>query len=233
MDNATAIQVLCKTDTIQDLRETAALQVLCKTNQIGSGLFSNTSEIRGALDVLGIKNDSFEDDHVSVMGLNYVDLAHLLGVKLSWSENAPSVKMIKTTPNAIVPSKVHGSDVGYDLTIISKVKDMVPSGAVVMYDTGIQARVPWGHYLEILPRSSLSKTGWMLANSVGVIDPSYTGNLLVVVARVDPEAPPLPLPFRGFQLVVRKQLHMNITEIDVTTDTANTARGAGGFGSTS
>lgn len=144
-------------------------------------------------------------------------------------ENPPKVTIIKTDPNAVIPSKAQGSDVGYDLTII-KIKKTLNDNTI-MYDTGIQARVPWGYYLEILPRSSLSKTGWILANSVGVIDPSYTGNLLVVVTRTDPIIEDLELPFKGFQLVVRKQYHMDIV-VDNINSHVVTNRGDGGFGST-
>jgi len=83
--------------------------------------------------------------------------------------------------------------------------------------------------LEVVPRSSLSKTGWMLANSVGIIDPSYRGNIMVAVIKVDPNAQPLTLPFRGFQLVVRKQFHVDMVNAD---ELDETNRGHGGFGST-
>ena len=52
----------------------------------------------------------------------------------------------------------------------------------------------------LVPRSSISKTGYMLANSVGVIDRTYTGNVLVPLIKVDKSMPDLILPARVVQL---------------------------------
>ena len=78
---------------------------------------------------------------------------------------------------AIPPTKAHYSDAGYDLTIIRKVKDIGEKTA--MYDTGINLQIPLGYYVEIAPRSSISKSGYMLSNGIGVIDVGYTGNLFI------------------------------------------------------
>lgn len=134
----------------------------------------------------------------------------------------------KTCPNAILPSKSRVSDVGYDLSIISKVKPL--NNVVSLYDTGVRVRVPHGYYTEIVPRSSLSKSGYMLANSVGIIDRSYNGNLYVALARIDDEAEEIKFPFRCCQLIFKKQYHVMMREIEQ--DLEATARGEGGFGST-
>ena len=39
------------------------------------------------------------------------------------------------------------------------------------FDTGISIHVSDGYYVEIVPRSSITKTDFLLANSVGIIDP--------------------------------------------------------------
>ena len=219
MDRPTAIQVLC---------DAPPLDYMCE--------YPNQDDICEALATLNIPSTINKAGNTLMLGLiSLADLAAATGnVKLMRTlfHSAPVVKMIKTKPGAVLPQKARGSDVGFDLTIIEKIKDMRPSGCTVLYDTGIQARVPFGHYLEIVPRSSLSKTGWMLANSTGIIDPSYTGNMLVAVARVDPDADTLPLPFCGFQLIVRRQEHMEIQEIQPADDDTKTGRGDGGFGST-
>ena len=78
-------------------------------------------------------------------------------------------------PNAIVPTKAGDDEVGYDLTAITFVKKLSP--VTFMYDTGISVKPPDGYYTEIVPRSSIVKSGFILANSVGVIDPTYRGTL--------------------------------------------------------
>lgn len=134
----------------------------------------------------------------------------------------------RTCPEAILPSKTRMSDVGYDISIIRKVKDL--TNLVALYDTGLKIRVPHGYYTEIVPRSSLSKSGYIMANSVGIIDRSYNGNLYVALAKVDESTEEIKFPFRCCQLVFRKQYHMMIRETKE--DLEATARGEGGFGST-
>ena len=62
-------------------------------------------------------------------------------------------------PNAIIPSKAGPNEVGYDLTAISFVKKLGLN--TFMYDTGISVEPPKGYYTEIVPRSSISKTGFV------------------------------------------------------------------------
>lgn len=139
------------------------------------------------------------------------------------------IKCIRKDSDAVLPTKAHDSDIGWDLVAIREHK--VINEDIIMYDTGIVAIPPKGYYLEILPRSSISKTGWMLANSVGTIDPDYRGNLYIVLTRVVKSMPKIELPFCKCQLVLRKiekasLVEVTEEEIDVT------ERGSGGFGST-
>lgn len=147
---------------------------------------------------------------------------------LTGKKNIESCLIYKVCSDAITPSKSRVSDVGYDLSIIRKVKDL--NNKVALYDTGIKVRVPHGYYTEIVPRSSLSKSGYMLANSLGIIDRSYNGNLYVALANIDESADEIKFPFRCCQLIFKKQYHLNIKEINQ--DLEATARGEGGFGST-
>jgi deoxyuridine 5'-triphosphate nucleotidohydrolase len=142
--------------------------------------------------------------------------------------NVPKMLVYRVCADAVMPSKVRTSDVGYDLTIVREAKRMGEN--TILYDTGIKVCVPVGYYCEVVPRSSLSKMGWVLANSIGIIDPAYRGSILVAVTRVEPNAPCLPLPFRGFQLIIRKQHHVDVEE--TYDDLESTHRGDGGFGST-
>ena len=141
-----------------------------------------------------------------------------------------SCKVYKTDPNAIIPCKGHESDVGYDLTIIKKFKQLTPS--TILYDTGIKLNVDYGYYIEIVPRSSLSKSGYILANSIGIIEKSYSGNLLVALTKIDKEMPDLELPFKCCQLIFKPQISLNLIEMKDQTTVEETSRSNGGFGST-
>lgn len=137
------------------------------------------------------------------------------------------IQFVRKHDDAVTPTRAHFSDVGLDLTAIKEYK-ILPNG-VVLYDTGIAVSPPPGYYIEIVPRSSMSKTGWMLANSVGTIDPSYTGNLFIALVRVVLNAPTPELPFCKCQMVLRKAEYAQMEEVQNLT---NTVRGDGGFGST-
>lgn len=140
----------------------------------------------------------------------------------------PDCYVFKTDTNAILPTKNKISDVGYDLSIIKKAKQLTNN--VALYDTGITLKVKHGLYAEIVPRSSISKSGYMLANSVAIIDNSYTGNIFIALVKIDPEAPDIELPFRCCQLIFRQQVHVDMNE--VSEKFGKTLRADGGFGST-
>ena len=131
----------------------------------------------------------------------------------------------------VIPQKAGEDEVGYDLTCISKCKDLTSTpGKVVMYDTGISVQPPDGYYTTIVPRSSIVKSGYMLTNSIGIIDPTYRGTLRIVLTKVDDNAEELELPFCKCQLIVSKfNKHVNGIQVEELTDTI---RGEGGFGST-
>lgn len=137
-----------------------------------------------------------------------------------------SFRWVKTDPNARAPSKTRASDSGYDLTILRKVKQ---AGAVEFFDTGIKIQPDFGWYFDVVARSSLTKTGYMLANAVGVIDRTYVGSVLVPLIKVDPSAPDIGLPATVVQLIPRPIVHMQIEEV---AELEGTERGGGGFGST-
>jgi deoxyuridine 5'-triphosphate nucleotidohydrolase len=146
---------------------------------------------------------------------------------LGHTKTLPKCRVLKVSQDAVLPTKNKFSDVGYDLTIVKKAKEWLNN--ITLYDTGIKIQVEHGYYAEVVPRSSLSKSGYMLANSVGVIDPSYTGNLFVALVKVDPTAPDIQLPFRCCQLVIRHQIHADVVEVK--DEFALTSRQEGGFGS--
>ncbi len=139
----------------------------------------------------------------------------------------PEVKFIRDDPDAIVPTKGTPFSIGYDLTAIRFDKQV--TSKTVRFDTGLKVQPPPGYYTEIIPRSSLCKTGYMLSNSVGLIDEDYRGTLLIALTKVDETMPDLQVPFVYCQLVLRKAEHYSVKEVD---ELSETERGYGGFGST-
>lgn len=83
------------------------------------------------------------------------------------------VKFKKLVPEAVIPSKAHSSDAGFDM-VATKVNI---TENYVEYETGIATAIPEGHVGLLFPRSSNSKKDLLLANSVGILDSSYRGDI--------------------------------------------------------
>ncbi|KAF1788390.1 dUTPase-like [Phytophthora cactorum] len=139
----------------------------------------------------------------------------------------PTIGFRLEDEKAVIPTK-RIIDVGYDLTVVAVFKQTTK--LTTLFETFVSVEIPLGYYAEIVPRSSICKTGYILANNVGVIDPCYTGTLKVALIKVDPSMPDIELPAKIAQLIIKPYV---VTEAYVkTTDHALTQRGSGGFGST-
>ena len=138
----------------------------------------------------------------------------------------PLFRWIKSHRAAVPPSKVHTSDSGFDLTLIEPARKL---GMVQFYRTGIKVQPAPGWYFDVVPRSSIAKTGYVLANSIGVIDRGYVGEIQVPLIKMDPDAPELVLPARIVQLIPRPIIAARLEEAE---DLPPTPRCDGGFGST-
>jgi len=137
-----------------------------------------------------------------------------------------SFKYVKNDPLAQAPYKERASDSGYDLTLIKELKRV---NNVVFYDTGISVQTPFGIYFDLCPRSSISKSGYLLANNIGILDNSYRGSIIVPLIKINPDALDLVLPIKLVQIIPRNIIHLQAIEVD-TLDVSH--RGEGGFGST-
>ncbi len=134
----------------------------------------------------------------------------------------------KTRKDAILPEKTNTSDSGYDVTIIEKIKQC---GDVEFFTTGIKVQPEFGWYTMLVPRSSISKTGYMLANGVGILDRGYMGEVIVALRKVDKHMPDIKLPCKIAQLIPQPIVHMEIKD-QTDEEEILTARGEKGFGST-
>ena len=112
----------------------------------------------------------------------------------------------------------------------------IPPGKTSFIDLGIQCSAhtgpvygcaPMGFY--VYPRSSLSKTPLRLANSVGIIDSGYRGNILAAVDNIWDQPYDLKKGTRLFQICAPDLTPINVELVDSLDETV---RGAGGFGST-
>lgn len=178
-------------------------------------------EVITGINILDRLDELRDDDELADVMYKQIATAHL-------RRQIPWLGFRVEHPDALMPMK-RTIDVGYDLTIIDVAKKLTPM--TTLYETYVSLDIPVGFYVELVARSSLSKTGYMLANSVGIIDPSYTGTVKVPLIKVDQSMPDLKLPSRAAQLILKPYvvsqgfdasgIEKNITE-----------RAEGGFGST-
>ena len=129
--------------------------------------------------------------------------------------------------DAVIPSKAYLSDTGYDLTVIKKVKDIGDKTA--LYDTGVVVVPPDGYYTRVVGRSSISKTGYTLANCEGIIDNAYRGTLKIALHKYDDTKPDIELPCKIAQLIIEKRYDL---PVEIIQEKPLSVRGEGGFGST-
>lgn len=135
----------------------------------------------------------------------------------------------KLSPAAVIPTKGTDGSAGLDVTYISLVDDSVRFPRL---RTGLAVQPPDGYYFELHGRSSLYKSGYMLANNVGVIDGDYRGEIIIVLTPINGVAYELPpVGSRVAQLVLKKNELANV-EVAEILELDDTGRGVGGFGST-
>lgn len=95
--------------------------------------------------------------------------------------------------------------------------------------TGLRLAIPEGYEGQVRARSSLARRGLMLPNAPGTIDADYRGEVLVLLLNAGDEPVTLSHGERIAQLVVAP-VSRALFELAESLD--DTARGAGGFGST-
>jgi dUTP pyrophosphatase len=83
--------------------------------------------------------------------------------------------------------------------------------------------------IDLRPRSSIWKTGMMLANSQGTIDEGYTNEISAVFYHIMPNMPKYEVGDRIGQIKIGATFPIEFIEVD---SLDSTERGEGGFGST-
>ena len=132
------------------------------------------------------------------------------------------------SPNGKVPSQKHASDIGYDISSSNDVT--LKSNEVTLVNTGIAISLPQQCAGFVLPRSGLStKHKITLINSPGLIDPGYTGELLVPLMNHGGKDYEIKSGDRIAQLVL---VNTHSVDFKVVDSLPETDRSSGGFGST-
>ena len=151
-----------------------------------------------------------------------------------------NVKIKKLHEDAVIPSYAKDGDAGMDMTAISDPEVVAVDNeyCYVNYKTGIAVEIPEGYVGLIFPRSSISKKSLSLANSVGVIDSGYRGEISFRfkydITSHNPTKPEKNEAVyqkgdRIGQLMIIPYPKVQFEEVE---ELSNSSRGEGGFGST-
>lgn len=143
--------------------------------------------------------------------------------------NHVTVGFTKLHPSAVVPEPAHGyqEDAGADLR---SVEDWyINPGTREIVSTGISIQLKPGLEAQIRSRSGLSaKHGICVLNSPGTIDPSYRGELKVILHNAGKEPFRVSVGDRIAQLVVAP--YFGVNWVEAKPEASN--RGTSGLGST-
>lgn len=121
----------------------------------------------------------------------------------------------------------HAGDAGLDLFVLEDLTFAV--GETKAIHLGIQCEPEDGRAYLLIPRSSISRTPLRMANSIGLIDGGYRGELIAVCDNIKEAPYTIHRGDRLFQLVA---LDGSPVGYELREELSVTTRGGGGFGST-
>lgn len=128
---------------------------------------------------------------------------------------------------AQLPTRGSKDAAGLDLYCPFHIK--VPADSQKKIPLGVAVEIPKGYMGLLVPRSSMSKTPLRCANSVGVIDADYRGELSIVYENVSCKDYEVARGDRIAQLII---VPIAIVDVEEAQTLSETERGVGGYGST-
>lgn len=144
------------------------------------------------------------------------------------SDTPVVVPVKRIDPTVELPSYAYEGDAGLDLRSNEDVV-LAPLERRLV-GTGLAVAIPEGYAGFVQPRSGMAlRRGLSMANTPGLIDSHYRGELKVCAVNLDPEAPiSIERGERIAQLVIQRVPAVSLVEVE---DLDETDRGTGGFGS--
>ena len=131
------------------------------------------------------------------------------------------------TETAKVPKKGRVGDSGFDV-YVDRVEDC---GNYIKVFTGVAIQPDPNFWFMLVPRSSIYKSGLTMYNSCGIVDKTYTGELIGIFSKTKDYVEGASLPKKGdrvMQLIPQEYFEVELIEVDNLEDTN---RKDGGFGS--
>ncbi len=139
-----------------------------------------------------------------------------------------TVKIKRLKPEIKLPT--YGSEHASARDIYSPVDATIAPGQTEIIPTGFSVELPIGFGFFITPRSGQSlKTKLRIANSPGLVDADYRGEVGVIIENIGHVSFEIKKGDRVAQCFIAETPRF---EFEEAADLSDTARGAGGFGST-
>lgn len=141
------------------------------------------------------------------------------------------IKVKRLSETAVIPTKAHKHDAGYDLTCTSVTTEVSECGQLVLvYHTGLAIEIPEGYFAMLTCRSSICKKSITLCNAVGIVDSNFRGE---VVGKFKVNTDVIPSLYkvgeRFAQLLILPVPEVEFEEVE---ELSETERSEDGFGST-
>lgn len=129
-----------------------------------------------------------------------------------------------------LPAYETAQSAGMDLAAAIDAPLTLAPGGRAMVPTGLAIALPAGYEAQVRPRSGLAaKNGITVLNTPGTVDADYRGEVKVILINLGDDAFEIERGMRIAQMVIAPVTQANFAEVDTLPETA---RGAGGFGST-
>ena len=134
---------------------------------------------------------------------------------------------VKLLNKNCMPTRGHPNDAGLDLRTDREI--VLRRDGYETIHTGVWAEIPEGCFGLIVPRSGLGSRGFILRNTIGIIDSDYRGELMLMCTNKGFDAIILKEYERVAQLVIIPYAKVDLEVVESLKDTK---RGTGGFGHT-
>ncbi len=152
----------------------------------------------------------------------------LISLDKSDAEKGITLKIKRLDREIPLPRYAHDGDAGMDLCSAADV--LLAPGERALVPTGFAMALPRGYAAFVQPRSGLAvKHGISIVNTPGLIDCHYRGEVQIILINLGNEPFQVRRGDRIAQMVIQKVEQASIKDVE---DLDETARGAGGFGST-
>ena len=140
------------------------------------------------------------------------------------------IRLMRLPHGQDLPLPAYATPGAAGMDVVAAEALMLAPGARAAVATGFAIAIPTGYEVQVRPRSGLAlKNGVTCLNTPGTIDSDYRGEVKVILANLGTDPFVVARGDRIAQLVPAPVQRATMAEVDALDDTA---RGAGGFGST-